>query len=228
MIYITGDTHGTIDSDKLEVDKFPEQTMLTKKDYVIIAGDFGYIFSNNSKEKETLKQLEYKNYTTLFVDGNHECFPTINNYPVEEWHGGKVHKINDSVYHLMRGQVFNIDNKKIFTFGGGESVDKEYRIEHISWWPEEMPNHSEFEEGMKNLEKNHWQVDYIITHACHDQLLQMMAHEHKLMPITNSLGLYLDHICRKTKFKQWYFGHYHVDKSYSDKYFAVFNNIHRI
>ena len=49
--------------------------------------------------------------------GNHENFTRLYNYPIEEWHGGKVHKIRDSVLHLMRGEIFDIDNKKAFIFG---------------------------------------------------------------------------------------------------------------
>ena len=64
-----------------------------------------------------------KNFTTLFVDGNHENFERLYRYPVEEWHGGKIHKIRDSVIHLMRGETYDIDNKKFFVFGGAKSHD---------------------------------------------------------------------------------------------------------
>jgi hypothetical protein len=47
----------------------------------------------------------------------------LNAYPVEEWHGGKVHKIRPSVIHLMRGQVYELQGKKFFTFGGAQSHD---------------------------------------------------------------------------------------------------------
>ena len=67
----------------------------------------------SSREKWWLDWLEAKSYTTLFVDGNHENFDRLYDYPVEEWHGGKVHKIRSSVIHLMRGQVFEIDGKKM-------------------------------------------------------------------------------------------------------------------
>lgn len=40
-----------------------------------------------------------------------------------KWHGGRVHKIRPSVIHLMRGQVFEIDGKRIFAFGGASSHD---------------------------------------------------------------------------------------------------------
>lgn len=45
----------------------------------------------------------------------------------------------------MRGQVYSLSGKTIFTFGGANSTDKEQRIEHISWWKEEYPNYQELQ-----------------------------------------------------------------------------------
>ena len=119
MIYITGDCHG--DFRKFNKKNFPKQKQLTKEDYVIICGDFGGIWDSDKesrKEKWWLDWLNEKSYTTLFVDGNHENFDRLNAYPLEEWHGGKIHKIRSSVLHLMRGHIFKIADKTIFTFGG--------------------------------------------------------------------------------------------------------------
>ena len=41
--------------------------------------------------------------------------------------------ISDSICHLMRGQVFDIDGKTFFTFGGGNSIDKAWRTPGVSW-----------------------------------------------------------------------------------------------
>jgi hypothetical protein len=46
----------------------------------------------------------------------------------------------------MRGQVFTIDDQKIFTFG------EHHRREFISWWHQEIPTIAEFDEGMINLQ----------------------------------------------------------------------------
>lgn len=101
---------------------------------------------------------------------NHENHDALDAYPVEFWNGGKVHKISDSIIHLMRGQVFTIEGKKFFTMGGAESHDKIYRKEGISWWPREMPSNDEYEEGLANLDKVNNQVDYILSHCAPDQL----------------------------------------------------------
>lgn len=45
----------------------------------------------------------------------------------------------------MRGEIYLIEGKKIFTFGGAFSHDKMYRREGISWWEDELPTKEECE-----------------------------------------------------------------------------------
>ena len=126
MIFITGDTHG--DVTRFSMDNFPEQKTFDNqnKNFVIICGDFGLVWDykeENKSEKYWINWLENKNFTTLFVDGNHEAFNRLYDYHVKEWNGGLVHEIRPHVLHLMRGQIFNIDGCTIFTFGGARSHD---------------------------------------------------------------------------------------------------------
>ena len=151
MIYITGDTHGEQTRfDELATHGEPDWT---ENDYLIVCGDFGYIFKNSPMEHVFLNHLEEKPYTICFCDGNHENFAEINSYPVEIWNGGKVHKIRKNVIHLMRGQIYEIDGKKIFTFGGAYSRDRYMRKEGYSYWREELPNDSEYKEASENLKR---------------------------------------------------------------------------
>ena len=137
-IFITGDTHGDIDFHKLNTENFPIEG-LTRDDYVIVCGDMGIVWGSNS-DRYMQKWWESKPWTTLFVDGNHENFHKLYEYPVEEWHGGKIHRIMPHVYHLMRGQIFNIDGHSFFTMGGAASHDKWARKLNVSWWEEELPS----------------------------------------------------------------------------------------
>ncbi|WP_260504042.1 hypothetical protein [Paenibacillus illinoisensis] len=74
---------------------------MTKDDYVIIVGDFGLIWDGSNEDRYWLKWLDKtKSFTTLFLDGNHENFDLLEQYPVENWNGGKVHRINKSVIHF--------------------------------------------------------------------------------------------------------------------------------
>jgi len=99
----------------------------TSDDYLIVCGDFGYIFRGKDYEISFLNDLENLDATILFIDGNHENFDLLYSYPVETWNSGKIHRIRKNVIHLMRGQVFSIDGYTFFTMGGGYSLDKYIR-----------------------------------------------------------------------------------------------------
>ena len=137
MIYITGDTHG--DQLRFIEGNMPSESEWTSEDFLIICGDFGFVFSDSKIENQFLDYLENKPYTICFCDGNHENFPRIYRYPEQSWHGGRIHRIRDNIIHLMRGYVFTIDGKTIFTMGGAYSIDKYMRKEGYSWWKEELP-----------------------------------------------------------------------------------------
>ena len=121
MVWATGDTHGGFQ--RFTRENFPEQAGMTKDDYVIVAGDFGGIWDGGEGEQKELDWLENLPFTVLFVSGNHENYDLLAEYPVEEWHGGKVQKIRPHVIHLMRGQVFELEGYTFFTMGGASSHD---------------------------------------------------------------------------------------------------------
>ncbi len=246
MIYITGDCHG--DYRRFGMEIFPEQREMTKEDYVVVCGDFGF-WDRSKEQRYWMKWLEAKPFTTLWVDGNHENFDLLSEYPVESWHGGKVHKINSSVIHLMRGQVFELNGKTFFTFGGASSHDisagvldrsaadfksrkKEldrmkapYRILHESWWPQEMPEEWEKEEGRRNLEKRNWTVDFIVTHCCATSTREIFSGG----PCEcDELNEYLEEIRRKCSYCKWFFGHHHRNLNVTDKEIMLYEQILRI
>ena len=211
MIYVTGDTHGTIDWEKLNTTRFPEQKDLTKDDYLIILGDFGGVWDGGDQDRYVLKTYDKRNFTTLFIDGNHENHDLLDNYPVEEWNGGKIQRISDSVIHLMRGQVFTIEGIKFFTMGGAESTDKQYRKEGESWWAREMPSIEEYEEAVVNLEKHSGKVDCILTHCAPEATLCALNMPNIYFRSSNELTEFFDTLAHTILFKDWYFGHYHFD-----------------
>lgn len=207
MIYVCGDTHGSIHINKLNTENFPQQKNLTKDDYVLICGDFGLIWNDNGEDLWWRKWLDDKNFTTLFIDGNHENFDLLSSFPKEQKWGGTVQQISKSIYHLCRGQVFEIDEKKIFTMGGAQSHDMGFRKPYVSWWPEELPNYMEYEEALYNLQRHKWKVDYVFTHCAPASIQQAINSSYK----TDVLTLFLEQIVAQAKFKKWYFGHYHMD-----------------
>ena len=157
------------------------------------------------------------------VTGN--CFPRLNSYPVEEWNGGKIHRIKDSVIHLMRGQVFTLGDKTFACIGGAPSHDIEYRIEGRSWWREEIPSQEERDEAIANLEKHNWKVDYVITHDTPTSCANRLIHTPDRHP--NEYTDWLEkEIANKLEFNQWFFGHYHQDRELFDgKFQCMYHDI---
>lgn len=217
MIYITGDTHG-------EMRRFDsaKARKLKKGDTLIVCGDFGFIWSGGSAEEKILQKLGKKKYQILFVDGTHENFNLLDKYPVTEWNGGQVQQISGNLYHLMRGQVYTIEGKKIFAFGGGESPEKQMRMEAGTWWEREMPGIDEMRTGVSNLHAVDMKVDYIITHQPAPRVMS-----HGLAPVenTNQLDAYFEQISKQVQFQVWFFGSMHLDRKITAKNFAVFNDI---
>lgn len=244
MIYLTGDTHGEVQ--RFSADSFPEQKEMTKDDYVIVLGDFGLVWDYRGEsgyEKYWLKWLEEKPFTTLFIDGNHENHDRLDAMPVEEWHGGKVHKIRPSVIHLMRGQVFDIDGVKVFAFGGAASHDiqdgvlepgdprirwwnrdnnKLFRINKQSWWDRELPSRVELAAGMENLDKTGWKVDFVLTHCTSASTTAMLSPAHAEADV---LTRYLQEIKDRLKYKYWFFGHHHMNKTISANEYCLYEQI---
>lgn len=253
MIYITGDCHS--DFHRFTTDVFPEQYEMTKEDTVIICGDFGGVWYQEDseyikKENYWLDWLESRSFTTVFVDGNHENFDRLNAFPIKEWNGGKVHEIRPSVLHLMRGEVFTIEGKKIFAFGGASSHDisdgiidyadkdwKEqcealdnqgrymYRIKGLSWWKQELPTIEEMNNGKYNLNKNNNKVDFIVTHSPSASTIALLGSGLYEQDI---LTMYLEDIRSNTEYTRMFSGHMHVNKQINDKDILLYEQIIRI
>ena len=232
MIYVTGDTHANIDIEKLNTTKFPQQKNLTKDDYLIICGDFGLCWDGSRREMWWQDWLTAKNFTTLWIDGNHENFDMLYQFPLEDKFGGKVRQIAPDIYHLDRGQVLTIDGKKIFCMGGACSVDKAYRTEHISWWPQEMRDDGEYRNATKNLEECGFTVDYILTHTAPADTVEYMSRLN--LGIKNSvveefpLTSYLQWIVETVRYDKWFFGHFHIDAEIWRNQYAVLDSIREL
>ena len=226
-VFITGDIHGN--PFRFSTDNFPKGKTLTKDDYVIVAGDFGIIWMNepDNKERYEIKWLQDKPFTTLFIDGNHENHWRLGQLPVEEFLGGKVGVVSSGIYHLKRGEIYTINNKTFFCFGGAFSWDIEARTIGLSWWKEEVPSHAEMDYGLKQLESVQYNVDYVITHTLPKCLMPMVGFSKAPPNKEDTTTKYLDHIANTATFEKWYFGHMHIDKNYG-KFQALYEKIKEI
>ena len=217
MIYLTGDTHGDIRRFKTFAAR-----RLKAKDVLIICGDFGFVWDGSKGEENLLNWLGKRKYTILFLDGKHENYELLRKYPETELFGGKVQHISGNLYHLTRGEIYEIDGKKVFVFGGGESTEKQFRIDEEHWWEEELPTHTEMDFAKKKLLEAGNKVDYIVTHEAPPSAKGLkFGHRDS----TNILDSFFEDIARSVSFDHWFFGSVHQDKRISHKLTALFTDI---
>lgn len=222
MILITGDTHG-------DMTRFAQKQikLLKKNDSLIICGDFGFIWDGSKAEKYRLKQLGRKKYNVLFVEGVHENFEELGKYETEEWHGGLTRKISGNLRQLLRGQVYEIDGRKVFSFGGGRSEENDAYLNPSdkaaeTRWRMEIPTDEELSEGLRNLEKHGNKVDYIVSYEPPAKISEFL----NLGKTDRShINTYFEQIREKTEFNRWFFGRHHINKLIPPKYQAVFDSI---
>ncbi|CUH92942.1 metallophosphoesterase [Herbinix luporum] len=109
MVYLCGDIHGVLDVQKI-VDFFEaeEEKVHPNEDrFLIILGDTSICWDNGSYDKKVRAILsELPVSAVLFIDGNHENFDILEEFPLVEWNGGLVHEIDSGIIHLIRGQVY--------------------------------------------------------------------------------------------------------------------------
>ncbi len=246
-LFLTGDTHG--DFRRFLPENFYEQERLTKEDLVLICGDMGGVWYGDCRDDEGLDFLESRPFTTLFVAGNHENYDALRTYPLEDWRGGKIRRICPSVLLLERGQVFDLNGKQIFTMGGASSHDIQggilepddplfllkfhaleargtpFRVNHRSWWKEELPGPEEYLEARRNLDRAGWEVDYIITH-CAPTSIQNELLRKRSKP--DELTDFLEEVRQRCQFRYHFFGHYHGDGIIQKRFVMLHKQILRL
>ena len=216
MIYITGDTHGDIDYNKLLSLK---EKNLSYDDFLIICGDAGICWSPLDLQY-FLDLYNDIGCTIIYVDGNHENFVMLNQCQLVEYHGALMHQIDEHIFHVLRGEIMTLEGKTFLCIGGAVSIDKIYRTPYLSWWPEEEITYHDIDNALSNLEKVNNKVDYVITHCC-DSHTVIKAFGYRKDICTDQLS-FIDKI---VDYKHWYFGHYHEDRNIDDKKTCLYNDI---
>lgn len=252
MVYITGDCHA--DFRKFSTRNFPEQKEMTRDDFVIVCGDFG-LWHDSEEERYWLSNLEERQFTLLFVDGNHENFDRLygNEFEVVNFHGGAAHKIRQNIFHLMRGYIYDLCGCSFFAFGGARSHDIQDGIllsenyatksdldrAYTEWCYEgrqffRISHYSWWEQEMPSDEEIAFGAENLAKHDnkvdfivshCCSSSTQRFISRDF---IADKLTSAFEGIERSVKFRKWYFGHYHRDEAIDDKHILMYNDIVRI
>lgn len=158
--------------------------------------------------------------------------------------------IRKSVLHLMRGQIYEIDGQTFFTMGGAACHDtyngvldmddpdfeekyrrlrgarKFFRINHLSWWAQELPTESELAAAYENLCAHGKKVDYVLSHCAPTKL------QKRIQAVTgddthpvNALTDFLQRVYGECEFKHWYCGHYHEPLDVDANFHVLYRQI---
>lgn len=214
MIFLTGDIHG--DKDRFNL---VAKAGITKKDVLIICGDFGFVWDGSRAEQKLLKWIGKRKYQTFFVDGCNENHKLLNEYQDVAIHGGKAKKISGNLYMFNRGEIFEIQNKKIFAFGGGDNplVNHEHMLHGLN-----LPTPQEMQNASENLRLHNDKVDLIVTHDVPTRIKTIINLEDNEL---SHLHTFLEDICATVKFSTWYFGKYHSNRLIPPCYKMLFDEI---
>lgn len=198
---------------------------LTENDYIIVLGDMGLFWRNDKKDsKAFIQDFESKfNFNLYFVEGNHENFKLLNKLEEDE---NKMGHISEHIKHLKRGYVYNIEDKKILTIGGADSIDKFRRQEGLNWWREETIT----DDDISRINIDYY--DYVLTHTCPVSILEeyrsilctlgdIVDNNNPEYKISNNK---LEQVKNFIDFGHWFFGHMHIDQRLNDKFTCLLDS----
>lgn len=244
--FITGDKH----RDFTDVKQFCKAMNTRRKDVLIILGDSGFNYYEDIRDDKLKAEISELNITLFCLHGNKECRPEhIGSYGVRTFCGGRVYyePKYPNIFFAIDSEIYTFEGKKYIVMGGAHSVDKQYCLEEGKpFWEDEMPSSESkirFEDKL-NAEGN--QIFGILTHTCPIDYLPTemflstrQKADNKRKPkkaksqkqfkpdIDRYTEEWLGEIEKKTDYKVWYCGHYHVDKQI-DKIHIIHREIRQL
>lgn len=216
--YITGDTHGQVNSRVQNLDDNPSETA------VIILGDAGINFYLNKTDKKNKQSLQESGFTVYCIRGNHEERPEnistmVIEYDVEVQ--GHIYLEPDypNIKYFMDGHAYLINNHPILVIGGAYSVDKWHRLSRFpkdakwtGWFKDEQLTPEEMNDIEDKMKNHHF--DFILSHTCPYswQPFDLFIGGIDQSTVDNSMEKWLDIFKDKVTWNTWLFGHFHDDR----------------
>lgn len=215
MIYITGDTH----RDFSRIRWFSRKHQTTADDIMIILGDAGINYFGGERDECFKRSLRGLPITLFCIHGNHERRPSPElGYELIPFHGGLAYMQKDypNIVFALDGEIYDFEGHKCLVIGGAYSVDKYYRLNRGGlWFSDEQPDESTKARVEETLSSAGGCVDFILSHTCPFRYIPAEA----FLPgvdqstVDTATEEWLDRIESSTRYRKWYCGHYHIEKT---------------
>jgi len=199
MIFYAGDIHGNAIAAK----SIDERAAEAGVDIVVQVGDFGMYFLGPKKPCPLATYFEERESgpTWYTCGGNHDNWPLWDSMPSEDG----LTKIAKDCLYVHRGQSLELDGKKHLFFGGAESIDKDRRVDGVSWWAEETPTVAQFSDFFDALET--YKPEVVVTHDA-PLVVDIWKYNRSHNPTPRNLEAIWKQSTHRPKL--WMFGHHHM------------------
>jgi DNA repair exonuclease SbcCD nuclease subunit len=219
MILLYGDLHDNAEGELFYVTKPYLERKYGEDIYnsitaLIILGDCWITKRLNNK---CIRKLSKHPFPTVMLQGNHEDYNWINAHksilePILEINSFGI-KVTPKIYYLPKVCTFTIKDKRFLSVGGGLSLDKYDRVEGESWWKDEYLTTEEKELCLELISENK-SFDYVLSHVAPIGIVHKVIKNKNV--IYDDVSNFLQWVDHEITFKEWYFGHYHVN--YDDEF----------
>lgn len=231
--YITGDKHRSFKN----VESFCRQMNTRKKDVLIILGDAGFNYFGDERDETLKKSVSELDITLFCIHGNKENRPAnLGTYGVRNFCGGRVYYEPrfPNILFAFDGGVYTFQGRKYMVIGGAESIDKNVCIANNKpYFDDEAPD-DEIKSLIESKLKSHkYRIYGMLTHTCPLRFVpsEMFLSTREKIPgsenkkktvwkytpkIERTTEKWLDSVYEKLHFREWFCGHYHIDKEIDD------------
>lgn len=188
-VFFIGDVHGLFPQYLTYCERLTDLGLPS-----IQVGDYGVGFQGWKSEREYLDPDNLTKNNHRFIRGNHDSPRACKEMP--NW--------------IRDGHVEVIGESKVMFVGGGWSIDREFRIEGHSWWPDEECSYETLGFFISKYETE--KPDVMVTHECPTEISRHLFGD----TIKNIQGSRtansLQNMFEIHKPKLWVFGHFHMSK----------------
>lgn len=130
-VAVCGDWHGNVGWARTVARVLPYMapdvtTLLHLGDWCMPAAEIDDVFAGTDIDR------------ILVTVGNHEPFDQIS--PLLDEHPGHAVRVSTLTWYLPRPARLTIGGRRVLSLGGAASVDRQSRIEGVTWWPDEAVN----------------------------------------------------------------------------------------
>lgn len=216
MIAVAGDWHGHSMGASMSIEKVAEtseaQAILHLGDFGLWSGDSGrkYLFYVN----KVLTKFDKYLFVTL---GNHENYDLLAKFENVPGMPGCVYSPDhDRIVFFNRGFSWTWSGNRFMSFGGANSIDRQFRREGKDWWEGERITDLDVEVG-----KNVGEVDVMFCHDAPYGAEILGSHRSGGLPL--DIQIYADESRKQLKKvtdvarpSMLFHGHYHVPRDEVD------------